>query len=381
MNDSEGSFELMLMAGRLFGSKTGLDGPGCVAFRDGRIAACGPEIRGVSQQRLDFPDCVLLPGLIDLHAHPAGGGSRYGIDPDRYMLPDGVTTVLSQGDAGAANWDDYLENTILGSDTRVRLALNLSRAGESNPQRCFESNEDVDIKACAKVARAGGEHIWGISVNTGKGSCGDLDPRWVMNCGLEVAERTGKPMLVGLRRASDWSIEEQLVLLRRGDVVTYCFSPGDEGLVAEGQVRPCVWRARERGILFDLGHGMASFAFSVAETAIAEGFLPDTISTDKYKRHIGPRPMHSLPLAMSKLVAAGMSSDAVLKRVTHRAAEVLGLEEEVGALVQGQCADIAVLRWNDEPVPLFDTRDDERTGGYWETVLTVRAGNPIEPAS
>ena len=105
--------------------------------------------------------------------------------------------------------------------------------------------------------------------------------------------------------------------------------------------------ARERGILFDVGHGMASLDFGVAEAALADGFPPDTISTDVYQRHLGAVPQHDLPRTISKLIAAGMAETAALAAATARPAAALGLGGEIGTLAPGACADLAVLRFND----------------------------------
>ena len=78
-------------------------------------------------------------------------------------------------------------------------------------------------------------------------------------------------------------------------------------------------------MLFDAGHGMRSFSFQIADIAIAEGFFPDTISTDQYNRHVGSDPQHDLPRTMSKFIAAGMSETEVFARATLRPAELLGL--------------------------------------------------------
>jgi hypothetical protein len=123
--------DLVIHAGRVVCPASGLDGPGAVAVAGDRIAAAGPAVAGPARRVLRLPDAVLLPGLVDLHAHPARGGSKYGVDPDRDLLPFGTTTVLSQGDAGADDWERYRTEVIEASRTRVRLALNLSRRGES----------------------------------------------------------------------------------------------------------------------------------------------------------------------------------------------------------------------------------------------------------
>lgn len=366
-------YDILIRAGRVFCPANGLDGPGAVAVRDGRIAAAGPNVTGAAPEIFDFPDDLLLPGLVDLHAHPARGGSKFGIDPDIHLLPRGVTTVLSQGDAGASNWHNYREKVIKASRTRVLLAINLSAPGESKPGGCCEELEDVDVEACIGAIEEEGEGIWGISVSTSISFCGTIDPDEIFSRGLAIAERTGLPLLFGSRRNPDRPLPGELERLRAGDVLTYCFHP-NAGLVHAGRVIDEVWAARERGVLFDVGHGMASFSFAVAETALAQGFLPDTISSDQYCRHVGAVPQHDLARTFSKLIAVGMPEKEALARVTLRPAEVLGLAGEIGTLSPGACADLTVLRCNLNASPLCDPAGIERPGGCWEAVFTVRAG-------
>ncbi len=365
-------YDLLIRAGRVFCADSGLDGQGAVALKDGRIAAAGPAVDGSAAVIYDFPDALALPGLVDLHAHPARGGSRYGVDPDAHFLPRGVTTVMSQGDAGASNWPVYREGVIQACRTRVLLAINLSIHGESHPDGCFPDLDAADVDACVSAIESGGDAIWGIAANTGPSN--PTPPREIMNRALEASERSGKPLLVGTRLSSDWSLDDQLPLLRAGDVVTYCFNDFPESVVKDGRIRPSVRDARERGVLFDIGHGMRSFSFAVTEAAIADGFLPDTISTDQYSRHVGSSPQHDLPRTMSKLIAAGMSERDAFARVTFRPADILGLQGEIGTLRPGACGDVAVLRWNDHAPPLADVDGVERPGGCWEPVLTARAG-------
>lgn len=376
MSDSE--FDLLIQAGRIVCPATGLDCPGAVAVLADRIVASGPDVSGRAVRTLDFPEATLLPGLVDLHAHPACEGSKYGVDPDVEFLPRGVTTVLSQGDAGADNWNAYRQTTIEASRTRVRMAINVSNSGETMDGGCLEDIDRVDVEACVRAIEDGGDLIWGIAVNVSEIACGQTDPREVMRRTLQVAERTERPLLYGIRRPSQWSWAEQMNLLRAGDVVTYCFRGGDWRIVADGKVRPEVRDARDRGILFDVGHGMASFDFAVAEAAIADGFAPDTISTDQYKRHVSSIPHHDLPRTLSKLIAAGMPESDAFAAVTSRPANVLKLAEETGTLAPGACADVTVLQFNTSAAPLVDIQDQIRPGGCWEPQLTIRAGQLIQ---
>lgn len=371
------TFDLLIQAGRLVSPADGLDGPGAVAIRGDRIAASGPDVAGTTATVIDLPDAVVLPGLVDLHAHPAREGSKYGVDPDVEFLPRGVTTVLSQGDAGAANWERYRATTIEPSRTRVRLAINLAAPGESMTGGCFENLENVDVAACARAIADGGDQIWGIAVNVSRVACGATDPREVMRRALDAANAASRPLLFGICEPADWPLGEQMALLRPGDVVTYCFRAGPGSLLEGGRVHPAVRAARARGVLFDVGHGMQSFDFGQAESAIADGFPPDTISTDQYLRHVGSRPRHDLPRVMSKLLAVGMPEADVFAAVTVRPARILGLDQEIGRLTPGSSADVTALRWNPHAAPLVDVNGATRPGGCWEPALTVRAGQVV----
>ena len=192
-----------------------------------------------------------------------------------------------------------------------------------------------------------------------------------------AAGQVGLPLLYGPHEPERWPLAEQLDLLRPGDVVTYCYRRAPTRILAGGRVLPEVRAARERGVLFDLGHGMTSFSFPVAEAAIADGFPPDTISTDGYARHLGQVPPHDLPRTMAKLRAAGMPEAAIFAAVTARPARILGLAPEIGQLTAGACADLTVLAWREGAAPLADVDGVTRPGGCWEAVLTVRAGQIV----
>lgn len=363
---------LRISAGVMFrGSESG---PGTVRIDEGQIAEVLTQEQPESD--LHFPDGVLLPGLVDLHAHPAKTGSVFGADPDETMLARGTTTVLSQGDAGADNVDEFLNETVLTSKTRVLLALNLSRIGESTDSGCFSCLTNADVDVCVEAASRHPDLVRMISVNVSHHACGDTEPREILDRGLLAAEQTGLPLLFGMRRPEDWPLGDQLRRLRPGDVVTYCFRRQPHCIVdfKKRTVLPCAREARERGILFDVGHGMASFSFDVAEVAIGEGFLPDTISTDLQNRHAVQSPSHDLPLVMSKLAAAGMLESDIFRAVTETPASILKLE--TGSLEVGAAADLVVLA-RKESSRLTDASGEIRTGPRYETQCVVKNGEVI----
>ncbi|MDA1015900.1 MAG: hypothetical protein O3A00_15770 [Planctomycetota bacterium] len=379
---------IRVRAGRIVCPASGWDGPGSVSIRGDRIQSIAldghrPQVANddvghspsVDEPTYDFPDGILLPGLIDLHAHPANAGSVFGVNPDTWIMSRGTTTVMSQGDAGADNVDDYVASTIRASRTRILLAINLSRIGESTAAGCFENLADADVEACVRAVERHREFIPAIAVNVSHNACGRTDPREILRRGLSAANQTGLPILFGMRRPEDWPLADQLEQLRPGDIVTYCFRQQPHCIVDRGDVLPCLRDAQDRGILFDVGHGTASFSFSVAETAIRGGFLPNTISTDLQLRHVNQEPTHDLAGVVSKLIAAGMTEAAAFAAVTLTPARILQLGE-VGRLVPGGLADLVVLQRQDRQ-PLGDACGESRTAARYVSQLVVRNGEAI----
>jgi len=372
------TLDLIISASRIVCPANQVDGPGVIGVQDGLIAfvESGSDVHDlpVARKTLEFSSGVVLPGLIDLHAHPAVSGSKFGIDADRDLLPNGSTTVLSQGDAGARNVASYIQETIRASQTRVMLALNFCAEGESKPDGRFFSLDEASVEECVAAVEQCGSDIWGISLNIALIRGDNVDPLEVMRRGLEAAEKSGKPVMFGATKTSEIPLCEQLDLLRSGDVMTYCFYSGDGSIVQDGRVLDCVWRARERGVLFDVGDGAAAFGFDVAEVAVAEGFLPDTISTDYYLHHYSNNLDHDVPHIISKMIEAGMTAEQCWPRVTSIPAQVLGMSDKIGRLQAGAAADLCVLELRDKDESMVDGRGVVRMGRRWRPVATVKAG-------
>lgn len=371
-------FDLILKAGRVFCAETGLDGPGAVAVRGAAIEASGADVSGETKKTLNFPDGILLLGLVDLHTHPAPLEWRFGIGPDKAMLARGTTTAMSQGDAGAWTWPEYRSRIIESSQTRIRLAISPAVKGEHENRGCFEVLDEVDVDACVAAIEEGGDLIWGVAANLTDRACGDNDPKEIMRRTLAAAERTQRPILYGVRREpSDWPLAEQLELLRPGDVFTYCFHADAESIVSGNHIVDEVWKAQDRGIIFDVGHGKGDSDMGVAAAAVADGFLPDTVSTDVFNKHLDWSPPHDMPRTISRLIAIGMPENEAFIRSTLRPAQILGLAGEVGTLASGACADLVVLQWSDDTEPLVELEGGFRSGRCLSPVLTVRAGNLV----
>jgi dihydroorotase len=131
-------------------------------------------------------------------------------------------------------------------------------------------------------------------------------------------------------------------VFRPGDIFTHAYAGGSRGEVIDGKINPASFRAQKRGIVFDIGHGGASFTFRTATQAMKEGFYADTISTDLHvgSMNAGMKDMVNL---MGKFLALGMPLQDVIMRSTWNPAKVIKLEQ-FGHLSVGAGADVAVLR-------------------------------------
>ncbi|MDP7206345.1 MAG: hypothetical protein QGH11_12295, partial [Pirellulaceae bacterium] len=224
------------------------------------------------------------------------------------------------------------------------------------------------------------EHVAAIAINSSQAACAGQDPRKILPLAVRVAHESGLPLLYGMRPDSEWAFDDQLGQLRPGDLVTYIFRRSPHCIITEeGMVHPAILAARQRGVLFDVGHGYSSFDFDVARRSIAQGFSPDTISTDLQKRHLGDPLPHTLLNVMGKLEAAGMDPDAIMRAVTSRPASYLNDPRVPGQLQVGSPADLCALRWATDPVPLTDTSGTTIEGRLPTALLIVCGGEVHGP--
>ena len=142
------------------------------------------------------------------------------------------------------------------------------------------------------------------------------------------------------------NLEVYMAVLEAGDVVTHCFKSFPRGIMnRHGRPVPEAWAALERGVRFDIGHGMGSFGFATAEAMLAAGFYPDCISSDVHDLSVHG-PAYDQLVTLSKLLNLGMPLDAVIAASTSGPAEVIG-HPELGSLAVGTPADASVLRLED----------------------------------
>ena len=339
--------DLILRGGRVIDPSQSLDAFTDVAFAGGKVvqlgrdlaADAGTEVRNVSGR-------IITPGLIDLHTHVYWGGTSLGIDPEEFCRTSGVTTAIDAGSAGPGNFAGFRKHVIEPSRVRILAYLHVSHAGIfgfSNRVMVGESEELrlMDPISAAEVADANRDLIVGIKVRVGLHASGTsgIVP---LDIALEVAEQVGMSLMAHIDHPPP-SYEEVVARLRPGDVLTHAFRPfPNSAATAQGTVKRAILAARERGVLFDIGHGKGSFAFKTARALLANGFYPDTISSDIHALCING-PAFDQVTTMSKFLCMGMPLADVIARSTVNAATALR-RPELGSLKVGSVGDATIIQ-------------------------------------
>jgi dihydroorotase len=338
-------YDLLLQGGHVIDAKNGISAIRDVAIRDGKIAAVAPHLDSEDAiKTVNAAGFYVTPGLVDMHVHAyAGTGERDSYAGDNSVYPDGftfrvgVTTVADAGGSGWRNFEDFKQRIIDRSKTRVLAFLNIVGAGMRGP--AFENNlEDMQAAPAADMALKHKGLIVGFKLAHYAG------PGWVaVERAVEAGTKANIPVMVdfGDKRPDRPSSVLWTQKLRPGDIYTHCYSGVRDELGADGRVNPAMIAGRQRGVIFDVGHGGGSFAWRVAVPALKQGFLPDSISTDL---HVGSMNagMKDMLNVMDKFLAMGVSVDEVIRRSTWNPAREIQ-HEELGNLSAGAPADVAVL--------------------------------------
>ena len=175
------------------------------------------------------------------------------------------------------------------------------------------------------------------------------------------------------------SRDELLDHLRPGDIRTHMYNDRQLELIDrfDGVVHEYARQARQRGILFDTGHGDGSFLWPVASRAMAGGFPPDAISTDLHATSI-MIPQASMPNCISKLMSLGMSLQDAITRSTVNPARAVGRYPELGTLGVNRTADVSVFALRSGVFALKDSWGKKALARQkLECVMTLRDGKIV----
>ena len=382
------TYNLVIKGGHVIDPKNNLDGIMDIAISDGKIARVAKEIDAKSAtQVINAKGLYVTPGLIDIHGHVF-----FGTEPDHYLSnglvavpPDGftfrvgVTTIVDAGGAGWRSFPEFKKNVIDNSQTRVLSFLNI--VGEGMRGGVYEQDvNDMDARMAALVAKQYKDYIVGFKVAHFMG------PEWTpVDRAVEAGKLAGNiPVMIDFGGSNPpLSIEELYMKhLRPGDIFTHTYTllEGNvrETVVDEAtkKVKPFVWEAQKRGIIFDVGYGGASFNFSQAVPSLKEGFYPNTISTDLHTGSMNTSMKDQLSV-MSKFLLMGMPLPAVIKASTWSAAQAIK-REDLGNLSVGAVADVSILNLREGNFGFYDKTGYKLEGKRkFECEATIKDGKVV----
>jgi dihydroorotase len=356
--------DLVLRGGRVIDPASRCDETADIAFSDGKVTQIGPEILADGAEIRDVRGLLVVPGLIDLHAHVYWGGTSLGVDAVEVARRSGTTTFVDAGSAGPGTFHGFRRHVIEPSPLRIIPYLNVSFPGIFAVSAAVSVGECADLRLldpreCARVIRANRDLIAGVKVRVGR-SAGGASGVAPLDIALEVADETGLPVMAHLDNPPPTRLEV-LARLRRGDILTHCFRPFPNAPAREdGHIREEVLEARRHGVIFDIGHGSGSFGFRTAEAMLTAGFLPDVISSDVHALSINGPAFDQL-VTMSKFLCLGMELIDVIGASTAAPAAALG-RSDLGRLEIGAVGDASVLELAEGEFDYRDVLGEVRTG-------------------
>ena len=371
-------YQLLLKGGHVIDPRNNIDALMDVAIADGKIAAVQANIDPAAASTVaDVTGLYVTPGLIDIHVHLfATTGMRNAWAGDNSVLPDGfsfrsgVTTMVDAGSSGWRNFEDFRGRVLDRARTRVLAMLNIVGLGMMTDVP--EQNVlDMDAKATAQMAQKHRDVVVGVK------SAHYMGPEWVsVDRAIEAGTAAKIPVMVDFGYFREERPYYRLVTerLRPGDISTHMFRGPVPYVDDGGKLLDYLARARQRGVLFDVGHGGGSFVFRNAVPAIKNGFHPDTISTDLHTGSMNGA-MMDMATTMSKVLVMGVPLRDVVRQSTDTPARAIG-RSELGHLSVGAEADVAVLRVQEGAFRYADGSRGTLDGNRRITCeLTLKAGS------
>jgi len=361
------TYDLILRGGHVIDPSQELDAVIDVAFSVGKVAQIGAGLKADAETDVrDLSGFIVTPGLIDLHTHVYWGGTSLGIDAEDFCRRSGVTTTVDAGSAGPGNFAGFRKHLIERSQVRILAYLHISFAGifAFSPRVMVGESEEIRLMApidAMEVANANRDLIVGIKVRVGARASG-RSGTVPLDIALQVANEVGMPVMAHIDDPPP-TYEEVLARLRPGDILTHAFRPYPNAPVtAQGTVKQAVNEARRRGVLFDIGHGKGSFAFKTARAMLANGFFPDTISSDIHALCING-PAFDQVTTMSKFLCLGMPLADTIAASTANAAFALR-RPEFGSLKPGSAGDATILSVRNGRFDYVDVVGEHVTGEH-----------------
>ncbi len=323
--------------------------------------------------KIDASGCIVMPGLVDFHVHVFDGGSEFGFNPD-LVLSTGVTSLVDMGTSGYANIRAFA-NSLASRTIDAFAFLNISAMGQMGTG--LNENLDpalVDESRIMDTASRYGTLVKGLKVRISRNIVGTFGIK-PLEKAIDIAEKLSWPVCVHVTDPCV-PMEDIADLLRPRDIICHMYHGKGWGILDDGKVSDAMWKARERGIVFDAANGRTNFDFSVAEAAIRDGFLPQIISSDMTRATVNKGIIvRNLPFVMSKYLSLGMSLPEIVKAVSATPRSYLDADSPIS---QSRNADIAIMKIVDRETVFRDSSGNCRKGNQiLVPLMTIKNGDIV----
>lgn len=370
------NYEVLIKGGIVIDPSQGIHEEKDVAISRGKIVTVEKGLNAAeAEHAIDASGRIVTPGLVDFHVHVYDAVMPFCIEADSCCLPKGTTTVLDAGSAGHLNFPGFKKHIVDQCRTRVYAMLNIGSIGlmlyGTNLKPLLEDTRQVDLERTVETVKENKDTILGIKWHN------TLGPRALIMA--RQAADLAQCKLMCENSAYFWlPVWHILNHLSKGDILTHTFQGGPSiGILDEdGKVRSEVFKAVKRGVLLDIGHGMASFCFDVAEKAMKQGLLPNIISTDLYSGNING-PVFDMPTTLSKFLLLGLSLEDVVLRATCAPVEAMGLSDNVGNLKEGSLGDASIFEMREGRFVYEDAMGKKRIGRRRLVTAAVVLGGEV----
>jgi dihydroorotase len=377
----DAQYDILLKGGHVIDPANGIDGVMDVAVAGGKVAKVAPEIDpALAKTVADITGLYVTPGLIDIHVHVyhTREPETLSVIADHHSFRSGVTTMVDTGTAGAKHFLHFKRTVIDMAKTRIFAYINIVKSGMIGD---FEQDiREMDPELAASIVLAYPDQCVGIKTAhywTHKPEDAD-HPLWAaVDRGLEASKICGKPLMIDFwHRPDERTYQDLLLKMQPGDIHTHMYAQQFPVLDDDKKPNAFLFEARERGVIFDVGHGAGSFWFRNAVPAMAGGWIPDSISTDLHISNVNG-PVVDMITTMAKFLNMGMPLQELIYRSTVTPAQEIG-HPELGTLSEGAEADIAVIKLETGSFGFTDCGKAKLTGTQNLTCrLTLRAGEVV----
>ncbi|WP_143742682.1 amidohydrolase family protein [Megasphaera cerevisiae] len=354
--------DILIENGNIIHAETKTIQKGTIAICNGHFVAYDPTVSYEIGERIQADGYYVSPGWIDSHTHIFKDATEPGFAADLGLIPMGITSTIDGGSSGIATWPIFKSHIVDANYLNIFYSINVSPAGQITER--YPENVDpryYDVDTLKNIMEKDAEHARGLKLRYGAEV---VEPfgNDVLDKTIELADTIGCSITLHVTNPP-CPMEEIVSKMRPGDVICHIYQGKRSTILDEkGEVKKAVWEARSRGVYFDSADARINHCYKVIRPAIAQGFVPDIISTDLTQNGIFSNMCWGLPVVLSKWLNLGLPLEEVIADCTYQPARIHHLPNGIGTLSQNAAANVTIFSVEDRNFHLKNRMGEEFDG-------------------